>query len=81
MGYVKEKSNKRTENGTGQNLKEALKWYEKAAKQNNLIAIYSIGNIHYYDNGVEVNYRLAFQYYQIAADQGHIDSQVKLGVH
>jgi TPR repeat protein len=32
-----------------------------------------------YGEGVEVNYQLAFQHYQTAADQGHSDAQSNLG--
>jgi TPR repeat protein len=36
--------------------------------------------MHFYGDGVEVNYQLAFRYYQIAADQGHADVRLQLGL-
>jgi TPR repeat protein len=49
---------------------KAREWCTKAANQNNVAANYNLGYIYLYGKGVEVNYQLAFQHYQTAADQG-----------
>ncbi|WP_424244807.1 hypothetical protein Dip510_002078 [Elusimicrobium posterum] len=49
-----------------QDYLQALKWYEKAAAQNNGSAAFNIGLIYYNGNGVKKDYKKAFQYFNLA---------------
>jgi TPR repeat protein len=66
--------------GADQDWKKAVVWYTNAANQNNATAHFNLGKIYFYGdlNGVEVNYRLAFQHYKTAANQGYTIPQEQL---
>ena len=71
---------------TGKNYKEALKWYEKAAKNGNAKAQYNMGEMYYNGRqgidgrkGVEKNERQAFRLLLLAAQQGDALGQYLFG--
>lgn len=71
--------------GTKQSWASAVEWYEKAAKQNNMEAIYNLGSI-YLDgrkgqlDSIAPDYPKAYIYLKKAADLGDSDAKVDLGV-
>ncbi|GES72661.1 kinase-like domain-containing protein [Rhizophagus clarus] len=58
-------------------FKEAIYWYNEASE--NEIALYNLGRCYEYGMGVDKNDKLAFEYYQKSAEQGHIDGKFRLG--
>lgn len=64
LGYIYENSS------IVKNCKEAVRWYEKAVKQNHLYAIYSLGVCYDDGRGVEQNYRKAVELYEKGANMG-----------
>ena len=59
-------------NGEGikEDRKEALKWYEKAAKMGSIEAMTYVGNIYYMGEGVKKDCQLALSWYEKAAKLG-----------
>ena len=64
--------------GVGQDFKEAVKWYQKAADQGDAEAQYSLGSHYDEGQGVEQDSKEAVKWYQKAADQGHAEAQSNL---
>jgi len=66
--------------GCEKNLKRALSWFEKAALDNNLKALYNLGT--FYEKGMEgsIDNDKALEYYTKGANLGHADSQLKAGI-
>lgn len=58
---------------------EAIGLLQKAAKQNHANAKFFLGLMSAIGQGVKRDYSEAVKWYQAAADQGHIDAQLKLG--
>lgn len=67
--------------GVTENLPEAVKWYKKAALQENAKAQYNLGNCYYYGNGVYKDYGEAVKWYTKAAEQGYAEAQNDLGYY
>lgn len=67
--------------GVTENLTEAVKWYKKAAEQENAKAQYNLGNCYYYGYGVYENYGEAEKWYTKAAEQGCAEAQNSLGYY
>lgn len=68
------------EEGVEQSYKEALLYYRSAAKKNDPIAQYQLGEMYEYgDDGIEQSYQKAFHYYKLAAKQGIPEAEYKLG--
>lgn len=65
--------------GVDQDLKKALDWYNKAAKQNNGPAFNSIGNFYRMGNGVTADPKQAFEWYQKGADEKDAQAMLNLG--
>lgn len=66
--------------GVTENLTEAVKWFTKAAEQENAKAQYNLGICYYYGNGVQYRDRgEAVKWYTRAAEQGNADAQNDLG--
>lgn len=66
LGYMYE-----TGDGVDQDLLQAKKWYEKAAKQDQPDAQYALAALYYYDNGViKQNYAEAKKWFEKAAYNG-----------
>ena len=66
--------------GVTENLTEAVKWFTKAAEQENAKAEYNLGDCYYYGNGVQYRDREeAVKWYTKAAEQGNADAQNDLG--
>ncbi len=59
-----------TGNGVTQSYKEAVEWFEKAAKKGNAHAIERLGDCYYYGQGVKQSYGKAEKYYKLAAKKG-----------
>ena len=67
--------------GVTENLTEAVKWFTKAAEQENAKAEYNLGNCYYYGYGVYQNYGEAEKWYTKAAEQGCAEAQNSLGYY
>lgn len=67
--------------GVTENLTEAVKWFTKAAEQENAKAEYNLGNCYYYGNGVYKDYGEAVKWYTKAAEQGYAEAQNDLGYY
>ena len=67
--------------GVTENLTEAVKWFTKAAEQENAKAEYNLGDCYYYGNGVQYRDRgEAVEWYTKAAEQGLPMAQCNLGI-
>ena len=67
--------------GVTENLTEAVKWFTKAAEQENAKAQYNLGICYYYGYGVQYrDRREAVKWYTKAAEQGLPMAQCNLGV-
>ena len=60
--------------GVEQDLKEAVKWYQKAADQGQVNAQYTLGWMYANGRGVEQNYVTACAWYNIAAAKGDTEA-------
>lgn len=68
--------------GVTENLTEAVKWFTKAAEQENAKAEYNLGNCNYYGYGVQYkDYGEAVKWYTKAAEQGNAEAQNSLGYY
>lgn len=65
--------------GTPQNYKEAIKWYQLAADQELAVAQHNLGNMHYKGQGTSQNYKKSLKWHQLAAEQGFAHAQYNLG--
>ena len=67
----------RYDNGTGveKNLKQAAKWYRRAAEQGNPKAQFNLASLYENGQGVEKNLELAMKWYKKAAEQGNVQDQ------
>ncbi len=66
--------------GVDQNFAEAVRWYEAAAKQGYLNAIYNLAFMYENGYGCTKDFRLALQLYESAANKGENDSLCKLAL-
>jgi len=57
--------------GIAKDLTKANDWYLKAAKEGNVMAMFSLGVNHEYGRGTEKNWKIARQWYKQAAQAGH----------
>ncbi|MGH9988237.1 MAG: tetratricopeptide repeat protein [Nitrososphaeraceae archaeon] len=60
---------------TKQNYDEAIEWLGKSASQDYSPAIYLLGKLYYTGEGVIVNRAKAFEYFERAAQKGHLFAQ------
>lgn len=67
--------------GVTENLPEAVKWFTKAAEQENVKAQYNLGECYYYGYGVYKDYGEAEKWYTKAAEQGCAEAQNSLGYY
>lgn len=67
--------------GVTENLTEAVKWFTKAAEQENAKAENNLGNCYYYGYGVYKDYGEAVKWYTKAAEQGNAEAQNSLGYY
>ena len=58
---------------------KAKTWYLKAAEKGFAASQYSMGNIYYYGQGVDVDYTEAMKWFALAAEQGQPQAQCNLG--
>ena len=72
-------SEQESENCVTSNLNLALKWYDKAAENGNVMAQIIMGQYYYSGEGVEKNYEKAVNLYRNAAEQGYAIAQNNLG--
>ena len=61
-----------------ESLLSPVNWYYKAADQGHANAQYKLGLCCLYGNGVIKDEKIAAQWLQLAASQGHIDAQKAL---
>lgn len=64
---------------TFQDYTEARKWFEISAEQGNAYAMFALGNIYYYGNGIEIDYEKAFDYLHQSAEKHCVHSYFRLG--
>ena len=67
--------------GVTENSTEAVKWFTKAAEQENAKAENNLGNCYYYGYGVYKDYGEAVKWYTKAAEQGNAEAQNSLGYY
>lgn len=67
-------------NSQFRDLKKAILWYQKSAKQGNVEAQYNLANFYYLGTSGQKSLTKAMQWYQKAAKQGHIRAQYSLGL-
>ena len=67
--------------GVTENLPEAVKWFTRAAEQENVKAENNLGNCYYYGYGVYENYGEDVKWYTKAAEQGCAEAQNSLGYY
>jgi TPR repeat protein len=65
--------------GVPQDYVEAMKWYRKAAEQNNAAAQNDLGNMYTEGQGVPQDYVEAMKWLRKAAEQGNAAAQNNLG--
>ena len=56
-----------------------MKWYRKAADQDDTDAQFNLGNMYYKGRGVPQDYTEAAKWIRNAAEGGHVEAQSKLG--
>jgi len=66
--------------GVAKDEEEAVKWYRKAAEQDDASAQYNLGLMYAEGLGVEKNEKEAVKWYRLAADQGYESAQCRLGL-
>ena len=66
--------------GVEQDLKEAVKWLQKAADQRNAKAQYMLGNMYNKGEGVPQDFKEAVKLYRKAAEKGGAFAQYNLGI-
>ena len=69
-----------TGNGVPQDSREAIKWYTKAAEQEDDSAQYNLGWMYDTGKGIPQDYKEAVKWYTKAAEQGHAKAQHNLGL-
>ena len=62
-------------------IKEAVKWYKKAADTGNTDAQYILGEIYYYGFGIEEDEEEGLKWLRKSSEQGNADAQLILGRH
>ncbi|MDC4501121.1 sel1 repeat family protein, partial [Acinetobacter baumannii] len=62
--------------GTAQDYKIAVEWYQKAATQGNVNAQFNLGILYAKGLGVSKNYEIAKQWIEKAAEQGHENAKI-----
>lgn len=60
-------------------MEKAKAWYLKSAEKGFAASQYSMGNIYYYGQGVDVDYTEAMKWFALAAEQGQPKAQCNLG--
>ena len=63
-----------TGKGATQDYKEAVKWYRKAAEQEDVFAQYSLGFMYRFGEGIAQDYKSAHMWWKIAAANGYSDA-------
>jgi len=67
-------------NGTNIDYKQALTYYEMAAKQNNAVAYNNLGSLYFSGIGTDVDYPKAVHFFEEAAKLGSSDAAVNLAI-
>lgn len=62
-----------------QSNETALKYFKRAADQNNAVGQSGLGLMYLHGCGVPQDYQLALKYFTSAAEQGWVDGQLQLG--
>ena len=59
---------------------KALGWFREAAAKEDPVAIYKLGVMYEYGEGVAQDHDTAFKYFKTAAEKDHIDAWINLGI-
>lgn len=65
--------------GRPKNTGEAIKWYQRAAKNDHAEAQYRLASLYYEGTRVEQDLQVALKWYLQAANNGHVDAEYRLG--
>jgi TPR repeat protein len=65
--------------GVQRNLKEAAKWYRRAAKQGNSSAQFNLGAMYAFGYGLQQNDKRAIELFRLSAEGGDVRAQNALG--
>ncbi len=68
------------ENGANIDYKQAIHYYELAAKSKNAVALNNMGSLYFNGIGTDVDYKKAIQYFEEAASLGSNDAAVNLAI-
>ena len=68
------------ENGVNVDYKQAIMYYEMAARKNNAVALNNMGSLFFNGIGTEVDYVKAISYFEEAAKQGSNDAALNLAI-
>ncbi|MGE5707709.1 MAG: UvrD-helicase domain-containing protein, partial [Bacteroidota bacterium] len=60
-------------------VREATRWYQRAAEAGHVPAMHALGEIHYYGEAGKEDPEAAAHWYRAAAERGHAPSQYSLG--
>ena len=66
--------------GANIDYKQAIHYYELAARNKNPIALNNMGSLYFNGIGTEVNYEKAIKYFEIAAKYGSNDAAINLAI-
>ena len=66
--------------GIKQNMREAVKWFSKAAEKDNIQAVLALGYAYSKGNGIAKDLSKAFEFFQKAAEQKNAEAQYELGI-
>ena len=66
--------------GVEQNYDQTFIWMKRAADQNNMLAQFCVGSYYFFGDGqCDVDYKKAFEYFTLSAEQGCAEAQYNLG--
>ena len=91
LGKAAEKEDANTQNNIAYKLdyegkgilivpKKSFRWYEKAAEQGDVKALYLLASLYHQGIGTLKSYEKAVYWFEKAAEQGHANSQCNLAI-
>jgi hypothetical protein len=66
--------------GVAKDDKEAVKWFQKAAEQNEIDAQFNLGVMYHLGRGVQEDSVTAYAWYNVAAIRGDADAKVNMNI-
>ena len=65
--------------GLQKDMQQTIELWKEAAELGSITALYNLGGLYYFGNGVQQNEAKAVEFYEKAAMQGHVQSRYNLG--